>query len=143
MNIEELTNKIDEYNERFINVAMDRALLFTFDGSLLTAKEGYVSKEDKRKLYFYMLDSTGKRIDMYKSRQINNKPGVIRNRSLWQFWDGTELHKKHLAEKAALIFIDHYRDRYDKLQVDLKDCSNNIGKLVDIVEEVRKEGKDD
>ena len=132
---------MNELYERFINIAMDRALLFTFDGSLLTAKEGYVSKEDKRKLYFYMLDSTGKKIDMYKSRQINSKPGVIRNRSLWQFWDGTELHKKHLAEKAALIFIDHYRDRYDKLQVDLKDCSNNIGKLVDIVEEIRKENK--
>ena len=139
MNIEELTNKIDEYNERFINVAMDRALLFTFDGSFLTAKEGYVSKD--KKLYFYMLDASGKKIDMYKSRQINNKSGVIRNRSMWFFWDNTELHKKRLAEKAALIFIDHYRDRYDKLQVDLKDCSNNIGKLVDIVEEIKKENK--
>ena len=129
---------IDELYERFMNTAMDRALLFTFDGNFLTAKEGYVSKEDK-KLYFYMLDSTGKKIDMYKSRQINSKPGVIRNRSLWQFWDGSELHKKYLAEKAALIFIDHYRDRYDKLQIDLKDCSNNIGKLVDVVEEIRKE----
>lgn len=130
---------IDELYERFMNTAMDRALLFTFDGSLLTTKEGYVSKEDKKKLYFYMLDSTGKKIDMYKSRQINNKPGVIRNRSLWQFWDGTECYKKRLAEKAALIFIDHYRDRYDKLQIDMKGCSNNIGKLVDIVEEIRKE----
>ena len=126
-------------DEKLIN-AMDKALLFTFDGDFLTAKEGYVSKEDK-KLYFYMLDSTGKKIDMYKSRQINNKPGVIRNRSLWLFWDGSELHKKRLAEKAALIFIDHYRDRYDKLQADLKDCSNSIGKLVDIVEEIQKEGK--
>ena len=134
---------IDELYERFMNTAMDRALLFTFDGSLLTTKEGYVSKEDNRKLYFYMLNSTGTKIDMYKSRQINSKPGVIRNRSLWQFWDGTELHKKHLAEKAALIFIDHYKDRYDKLQVDLKDCSNNIGKLVDIAEEIQKESKDD
>ena len=134
---------IDELYERFMNTAMDRALLFTFDGDFLTTREGYVSKEDKKKLYFYILDSTGKKIDMYKSRQINNKSGVIRNRSLWQFWDGTELHKKHLAEKAALIFIDHYKDRYDKLQVDLKDCSNNIGKLVDIAEEIQKESKDD
>ncbi|MBO7452092.1 MAG: hypothetical protein J6U54_17325 [Clostridiales bacterium] len=132
---------MNELYERFINTAMDRALLFTFDGSFLTAKEGYVSKEDK-KLYFYMLDSTGKRIDMYKSRQINNKSGVIRNRSMWFFWDNTELHKKRLAEKAALIFIDHYRDRYDKLQIDMKDCSNNIEKLVDIVEEIKKESKD-
>lgn len=133
---------MNELYERFINTAMDRALLFTFDGSFLTTKEGYVSKEDKKKLYFYMLDSTGKRIDMYKTRQINNKSGVIRNRSMWFFWDGTECYKKRLAEKAALIFIDHYRDRYDKLQIDMKDCSNNIGKLVDIVEKFQKEEED-
>lgn len=111
-------------------------LLFSYYDNFLTAKEGYIN--DKSRLYFYVVDHEKKFIDMYKTRQININPGVIRSRALWFKWDGTDQHKRVLAEDAAKIFIAHYNDKIHKLEKDLDDYLCNEKRLKDILKEIQE-----
>lgn len=117
-----------------------QALLFTWDGAFLTAKEGYV--EIPSCLYFYQVDHVKEKVDHYKTRQISNKPGVMHNRAAWYKWNGTEDHKKELAEQATKIFIAYYNNKIHKLENDLDDYLCNEKKLKDILRDIQEENNE-